>query len=71
MVNFFMDIVSGSYYGRMICGASLGFSNLVKVGERIESGLKNGRIQGAPSSQSSETKSLVSSQEEKEEVSEI
>lgn len=68
MFNLFLDTLSGSYYVRMICSASLGFSDLVKVGERIESGLKSVILQGASSSQSIETESISSSQEEKEEV---
>lgn len=71
MVDLFMDILSGSYFGRMICNASLGFSGLVKVGERIESGPKSGRIQGPLSSQSIKSEYLVSSQEENEEVNAI
>lgn len=48
----------------MVGGASSSFSDLVKIGEHIKNGLKSGRIQGASSSQTSETESLSSSKEE-------
>lgn len=46
-----MDTPPSSYFGRMIGNASLGFSDLVKVGERIEIDLKRGRHRSTSSSQ--------------------
>lgn len=50
----------------MVGSASSSFSDLVKVGERIENDLNSGKIQDASSIHTSKTKSLSSSQEEEE-----
>lgn len=71
MVDLFLDTMLGSYDARMIGSVSLGFSDLVKVGDHIESDLKSGRLQDASSSQSIESESVSSSQEEKEEFNAI
>src|SRR3954470_5470756 len=44
-----MSTLQGSYYDKMVGSISSGFSDLVVIGERIENGIKNGKIQGAPS----------------------
>ena len=41
----FTNTLPGPYYDKMIGSVSTGFSDLVKIGERIENGLKNGKIQ--------------------------
>ncbi|XP_050890981.1 uncharacterized protein LOC127096459 [Lathyrus oleraceus] len=41
----------GQYYERLISSVSTGFSDMVIVGERVEEGLKSGKIQGGSSSQ--------------------
>ena len=68
LVDMFMDSLQSSYFERMVGIVSSNFSDLVKFGERIETSLESGRIQGASSSQTRETKSLSSSQEEEEYV---
>lgn len=64
----FMDSLQTSYFRRMVGMVSSSFSNLVKVGERIQRGLKIGKIQYGSSSQTKETESLSGSQEEEEHV---
>lgn len=63
-----MDTLQSSYFKRMVGIVSSNFSDLVKVGEHIESSLKSGRIQYASSNQANETESLSSSQEEEDNV---
>lgn len=50
----------------MIGNASSSFSDLMIIGECIESGLKRGRIQGSLSSKTSESESIRNSQKEEE-----
>ncbi|XP_050890644.1 uncharacterized protein LOC127096065 [Lathyrus oleraceus] len=47
LVNMFMGTLQGPYYDRMVGSTSTGFSELVMAGERIEVGLKMGKIQSA------------------------
>ncbi|XP_050914942.1 uncharacterized protein LOC127129870 [Lathyrus oleraceus] len=66
LVDLFMDTLPSTYFERMVGNGLSYFAHLVTIGERIESALKSGRIQGASSSQASETKSLSNSQKEEE-----
>ncbi|KAK2369043.1 hypothetical protein QL285_082199 [Trifolium repens] len=45
LVDMFTNTLQGAYFERMIGSVSSSFSDLVRIGERIESGLKNGKIQ--------------------------
>ncbi|XP_050895306.1 uncharacterized protein LOC127101923 [Lathyrus oleraceus] len=47
MVDMFMGTLQGPYYDRMMGSTSIGFSELVMAGERIEAGLEMGKIQSA------------------------
>lgn len=47
LVDMFMGTLQGLYYDRILGSISVGFSELVMVGERIEVGLKMGKIQFA------------------------
>lgn len=47
IVDIFIGTLQGQYYKRMLGNVSLEFSDLVIIGEQIEDGLKNGKIQGA------------------------
>src|SRR4051812_5531649 len=49
LVDIFMSTLQGPYYDKMVGCTSSGFSDMVVIGERIEDGIKNGKIQGAPS----------------------
>ncbi|XP_050919305.1 uncharacterized protein LOC127136829 [Lathyrus oleraceus] len=44
-------VARGQYYERLISSVSTGFSDMVIVGERVEEGLKSGKIQGGSISQ--------------------
>lgn len=45
LVGMFMDTLQGPYLDRLTRSTTSGFSNLVIIGERIENGLKIGKIQ--------------------------
>src|SRR3954469_14496891 len=49
LVKMFMATLQGPYYDKMAGSVSSGFSDLVVIGERIEDGIKSGKIQGASS----------------------
>src|SRR4051812_27348744 len=49
LVKMFMATLQGPYYDKMVGSVSSGFSDLVVIGERIEDGIKSGKIQGASS----------------------
>jgi hypothetical protein len=51
LVDTFMSTLQGPYYERMIGSISSNFGDLVTIGERVEEGIKNGKIQGAASAQ--------------------
>ncbi|XP_050919520.1 uncharacterized protein LOC127137069 [Lathyrus oleraceus] len=50
LIDIFMGTLQGQYYERLISSVSTGFSDMVIMGERVEEGLKNGKIQGGSSS---------------------
>ncbi|XP_050908690.1 uncharacterized protein LOC127122394 [Lathyrus oleraceus] len=66
LMELFRDTLQSPYFERMISNPSSDFANLVTIGERIESALKSGRIQGASSNQASKTESLSDSQKEED-----
>ncbi|XP_050890172.1 uncharacterized protein LOC127095539 [Lathyrus oleraceus] len=66
LMELFRDTLQSPYFERMISIAASDFAHLVTIGERIESALKSGRIQGASSNQASETESLNDSQKEED-----
>lgn len=45
MIDLFMGTLQGAFYDRMIGTTTTGFSELVMAGERIEAGIKAGKIQ--------------------------
>src|SRR4051812_3782730 len=49
LVDMFMGTLKRPYYDKMVGSVSLGFSDLVVIGKRIENWIKNRKIQGAPS----------------------
>lgn len=63
LVSIFMDTLQSPYWERMLSCASSNFSNLVIVGEHIESGLKSGKILDTSGSQTGEEESSDDSQE--------
>ncbi|KAK2442930.1 hypothetical protein QL285_014077 [Trifolium repens] len=67
LVDIFTNTLQGVYFERMVGSVSSGFSDLVKIGERIENGIKNGKIQATNANQNSAKKSASSFPEKKEE----
>ncbi|PNX79654.1 coatomer subunit zeta-3, partial [Trifolium pratense] len=51
MADMFTNTLQGAYYEKMVGSVSSGFADLVKIGERIENGLKSGKIQAAVGNQ--------------------
>ncbi|XP_050915188.1 uncharacterized protein LOC127130163 [Lathyrus oleraceus] len=51
LIDIFMGTLQGQYYERLISSVFTGFSDMVIVGERVEEGLKSGKIQGGSISQ--------------------
>lgn len=45
MIDMFMGTLQGAFYDRMVGTTTTGFLDLVMAGERIEAGLKLGKIQ--------------------------
>ncbi|XP_050897211.1 uncharacterized protein LOC127104037 [Lathyrus oleraceus] len=70
LVDMFMGTLQGSYYDRMVGSTSTNFSELVMAGERIEVGLKMGKIQlaNAGNSTSGTVKKPFSGHPKKKEV---
>lgn len=46
MTGIFVDTLKDSFFDRMVSSATLDFAHLVTIGDRIENGLKDGKIQG-------------------------
>lgn len=45
-VDIFMGMLQGLYFEKMIGSSSNNFANMVTIGERVENGLKSGKIAG-------------------------
>ena len=52
LVNMFLGTLSGPFFNHLIGNSSAGFTNLILTGERIEAGMKSGKIQKGASSSS-------------------
>ncbi|RDY06274.1 hypothetical protein CR513_09757, partial [Mucuna pruriens] len=50
MVSMFIETLPSPLYDKAVGSVASNFADLVTVGERIESGLKRGRIAGNPTS---------------------
>ena len=44
LTAMFINTIQAPYYDRMVGSASTNFSDIITIGERIEFGVKNGRI---------------------------
>ncbi|XP_050919481.1 uncharacterized protein LOC127137028 [Lathyrus oleraceus] len=72
LMDSFKDTLQSPYFERTISSAASDLAHLVSIGERIEFGLKSGKIQCASSTQSVESKYIVNSQvEEEDEVNAV
>jgi hypothetical protein len=67
LVDMFINTLQVAYFKRMIGSVSSNFSDLVRIGEIIEMGIKSGKIQLTASSQNGEWKSSNSFTDEEEE----
>ena len=50
LVDMFLGTLSGPYFNHLIGSSSSGFTELIMIGERIEAGIKSGKIQKGASS---------------------
>ncbi|MCI41085.1 gag-protease polyprotein, partial [Trifolium medium] len=66
LVDTFMSTLHGPYYEKMIGSISSKFADLVIIGERVEEGIKSGKIQGASSAQAGAKKSFDYNPKKKE-----
>jgi hypothetical protein len=66
LIDTFMGTLQGQYYERMIGSISSNFADVVVIGERIEEGLKSGKIKGASNGQAGANKFFNNNQKKKE-----
>src|SRR3954469_23439497 len=50
LVDMFMGTLTGPFYSHLLGSLSSGFTDLILTGERVESGIQNGKIQIGSSS---------------------
>ncbi|TYK28914.1 Gag-pro-like protein [Cucumis melo var. makuwa] len=63
----FINTLQAPHYDRMVGSASTNFSDVITIGERIEFGVKNGRITDS----SSETRRMMTPKKKEEEIHEL
>ena len=59
LVDMFMGTLEGPFFNFLIRSSSLGFTELILTGERVESGIKSGKIQMVASSSTMKKHLLV------------
>ena len=52
LVDMFLGTLSGPFFNHLISNSSAGFTDLILIGERIEAGMKSGKIQKGASASS-------------------
>ncbi|KAA0038979.1 uncharacterized protein E6C27_scaffold84G00600 [Cucumis melo var. makuwa] len=67
LMAMFINTLRAPYYDRMVGSASTNFSDVITIGERIEFGVKNGRI----SDPASEIRRMMSPKKKEEEIHEL
>src|SRR4051812_46155423 len=50
LVDMFMNTLTDPFYSHLLGSSSSGFTELILIGERVESGIRSGKIQVATSS---------------------
>src|SRR3954465_1264431 len=50
LVDMFMSTLTGPFYSHLLGSSSSGFTELILTGERVENGIRSGKIQDATSS---------------------
>lgn len=66
LTDIFMSTLKGQYYRNLISSVTSSFSDLVIVGERVEEGLKSGKILGGSETQTGAKKPFNSGYKKKE-----
>ena len=56
LVDIFMGTLQGMYFEKMIGSSSTNFADMVTIGERVENGLKSGKITGTSTQQTTNKK---------------
>ena len=59
----FLDTLSGPFFNHLIGSSSAGFTELILTGERVEAGIKNGKIQKDTSSSTAIRKPFIGKKE--------
>jgi len=67
LTAMFINTLRAPYYDRMVGSASTNFSDVITIGERIEFGVKNGRI----SDPASEIRRMMTPKKKEEEIHEL
>ena len=67
LTAMFINTLRAPYYDRMVGSASTNFSDVITIGERIEFGVKNGRI----SDPASEIRRMMTSKKKEEGIHEL
>ncbi|KAA0054570.1 uncharacterized protein E5676_scaffold519G00030 [Cucumis melo var. makuwa] len=67
LMAMFINTLQAPYYDRMVGSASTNFSDVITIGERIEFGVKNGRI----SDPASEIRRMMTPKKKEEEIHEL
>ena len=50
LIYIFMETLTGPFFNHLIGSSSAEFTELILTGERVEAGIKSGKIQGATTS---------------------
>ncbi|TYK05829.1 Gag-pro-like protein [Cucumis melo var. makuwa] len=66
MTSIFMNTLRASFYDRMSGNASTNFSNIIVIGERIEYGIKHGKLAEATTEYGGKEKGTISKKKEGE-----
>ena len=63
LVDMFLGTLSGPFFNHLIGSSSAGFTELISTGERVEAGIKSGKIQKDSSSSTAVRKPFISKKE--------
>jgi len=66
-ITMFVETLQAPFCERVLGSVSSNFSDIVTIGERIEHGIKSGKIAQSPSTATNATKSEFNNNKEKEE----
>ena len=63
LVDMFMGTLSGPFFNHLIRSSSAGFTELILTGERVEAGIKSGKIQKDASASTARKKTFPTKKE--------